>query len=177
MAGTLHLLSSRPGPDDVPALVAARGVALGEVLEPGDLEVRMLPPRALPEGALDAVAQASGHSVSVPLARGQVLTGTSVQTSALLSGMPVGTVAVFVPVADAAIARVVAAGDRVDVHSPVDGASVVRAARVLRTGTGEDAGIWLAVDPEEAGRLAAARGADPLGAALLVALHAQQGGD
>ena len=132
-----------------------------------------LPPRAVPASGLRDAADATGQVLVAPVVEGEILTGSDLRTSGLLSGMPSGTVAVFVPLQDAAVASAAGAGDLVDVHSPVDGSTVAAAARVLRSLSSADAtGLWLAVDPDTARGLAAARGADPLGAALLVALRA-----
>lgn len=175
VGGALHLVLARPAPDDVPALVAARALPLGAVVGAGDVEVRMLPPRALPDSALRDPTDAAGEVAVAPVVAGEVLTRSDLRTSGLLSGMPPGTVAVFVPLQDVAVAAAVRAGDVVDVHSPVDGSVVADGSRVLRSLTDGDAtGLWLAVDPPTAAALAAARGADPLGAALLVALRAQE---
>lgn len=167
---TVHVLLARPAPEDVPALVAARAVPAGSVLGGPDLEVRHLPPRALPHGALADPADALGRPVAAPLAAGEVLTGQDLGTSGLLSGLDGDRLAVFLPLAEPAVPQAVTPADRVDVHSPVDGSVVVQEALVLRASTGEEPGLWLAVDRAGAESLAVARGADPAGAALQVAL-------
>lgn len=167
---TVHVLLSRPAPDDVPALVAARPVAVGQLLAEADLEVRHLPPRTLPEGALTGPAEAVGQLSAGPLAPGEVLTATDLGTAGLLTGLADDRVAVFLPLAEPAVPQALAPADRVDVHSPVDGSVVVGAALVLRTSSGEQPGLWLAVDRPGAAALAAARGSDPAGAAMQVAV-------
>lgn len=171
--GTAYLALNRPVDDAVPALVAVRALPVGHLLGDGDVQVRGLPGAAVPVDALTQQETAVGRTVVAPLAAGEVLTHLDVRTSALLTGLAEGTVAVFLPLAEPAVATSVQAADLVDVHSPVDGAVVVPKALVLRAGGGEQPGLWLGVDRAGAQALAAARGADPAGAALQVALHPQ----
>ncbi len=170
VGGSLHLVLQRPGPGEVPALVAVRDLPVGTVPRAADTELRHLPPDALPAGVLTERPPA-GAALAVPVQAGEVLTGADLRGSALLDGLA-DVVAVYLPVADAAVAQTAGAGDRVDVHSPVDGAVVAREALVLRSTSAQSPGLWVAVDEPTAAALAAARGADPLGTALLVALHA-----
>ena len=169
VGGGLHLVVSQPRPEDVPVVVASRGLPVGAPVREGDVELRHLPGSALPEGALQDVPAGDARA-AVPLQAGEVLSAADLRTSALLEGLP-GRVAVFVPLGESAVAEAVGAGDEVDVHSPVDGSPVAREALVLRTRVGEAPGLWLAVDEVTATGLAAARGADPAGAALSVALR------
>ncbi|WP_181009807.1 SAF domain-containing protein [Ornithinimicrobium sufpigmenti] len=171
--GTAYLALHRPADDGVPAVVATSTLPVGHLLTRGDLEVRELPADALPTGALTQLESGVDRTVVAPLAEGEVLTTLDVRASALLTGLAGGTVAVFLPLSEPAVAASVQAADRVDVHSPVDGSVVVPRALVLRAGTGEQPGLWLGVDRAGAQALAAARGADPAGAALQVALHPQ----
>lgn len=167
----VHVSMSRPAPDDVLAVVAVRDVPVGALLAAGDVELRHLPGRALPQEALTDTALATGRTVAVPLAAGRVLVPEDLRASALLSGLGEGTVAAYLPLAEPEVAAALVAGDRVDVHSPVDGAVVVAGALVLRSAAGERPGVWLGVDPPGARALAAARGADPAGASMQVSLH------
>ncbi len=169
VGGGLHLVVSQPRPEDVPVVVAARALPVGAPLTPGDTELRQLPEAALPAGALHELP-AGGAQAAVPLQAGEILSAADLRTSALLAGLP-GRVAVFVPLGEPAVAEALGAGDAVDVHSPVDGSVVAREALVLRTRVGEAPGLWLAVEEDTAAGLAAARGADPAGAALGVALR------
>lgn len=166
-----HLALSRPAPEDVGALVAVRDLPVGTVLAAGDLEVRHLPPRALPADALTDLALAAGRTAAVPLAAGRVLVPDDLRTSALLDGLAEGSVAAYLPLAEPEVTAALEAGDRVDVHSPVDGTVVVAGALVLRSAGGERPGLWLAVDTPGAQALAAARGSDPAGASMQVSLH------
>lgn len=172
--GTAYLALNRPTADATPALVAVRALPLGHVLTDSDVRLRELPGQAVPVGALTEPSAALDRTVVAPLAQGEVLTSLDLRTSALLTGLAQGTVAVFLPLSESAVAASVQAADLVDVHSPVDGSVVVPRALVLRAGTGEQPGLWLGVDRAGAQALAAARGADPMGASLQVALHPQR---
>lgn len=176
VATAVYAVLGRPDPEDVPALVARHAVPLGQPLSGADVEVRLLPPRALPTGALTSPDEVAERVAVSPLVAGQVLTSPTVSTAALLTGQPAGTVAVFVPLSEPAVPHSLAPADRVDVHSPVDGRVVVPAALVLRASTGEENGLWLAVDPPGAEAIASARGSDPAGAAMQVAVHPSPGG-
>ncbi|MFK5581986.1 SAF domain-containing protein [Serinicoccus sp. LYQ131] len=174
VAGGLHLVLGRPAPDDVPVVLAARQLSVGQVLDAADVEVVLLPPRARPAGALTDLGAAHGARLVTPVGAGEVLTSSDLRTTGLLAGMPPGTVAVFVPLADEAVALAATPGDLVDVHGP-DGAVVAREGLVLRSPQPGTSGLWLAVDTGTAQELAGARGADPLGAALQVALRPPSG--
>lgn len=171
----VHLAVSRPAPDEVKALVATRPVPLGQVVSAGDVELRHLPPRALPAGALTSAEPALGRTAAVPLVEGRVLVSDDLSTAGLLQGLPEHLAAVYLPLSEPEVPAALGAADRVDVHSPVDGSVVVAAALVLRASAGERPGVWLAVDPAGAEALAAARGADPAGAALQLTLSHPQG--
>lgn len=173
--GTAYLALDRPAVDAVPVVVAARQLPVGHRLVDGDLRVRDQPAQAVPVGALTGTSAALDRTVVAPLAEGEPVTSLDLRTSALLAGLAEGTVAVFLPLSEPAVAAALEAADLVDVHSPVDGSVVVARALVLRAGAGEQPGVWLSVDPAGAQALAAARGADPVGASLQVALRPQPG--
>ena len=108
-------------------LTAARDLAAGAVLEPGDLVTARVPHALVPAGALTDAAAVAGRLVAGPVRRGEPLTDVRLLGAALL---PDGTdVAVPVRLAEPATAALVTAGDRVDVlaASPEGGvtASVV----------------------------------------------------
>lgn len=187
VAGVARLLVDRPAPDAIPVLVASTTVPVGMVLGPEQVQLRRVPAPAVPAGALSNPEQAMGRAATSPLVPGEVLTPADVHTPSLLAGQPEGTLASYLPLADPAVVASVRAGDRIDVHSPLDGARVVSQVRVLSvlgggTGPGIDqlsgaaaghqqGGVWLAVDPDQAEAIAAARGADPAGVGLSVALY------
>lgn len=188
VGGATAAARARPVPDGVPVLVATGALPVGSVLATGDVTLREVPDDLVPTGALTGVDEAVGRPVAAVLAEGEVLTAHDLGTPSLLVGQPEGQLAVWLPVPDPAVAGALEAGDRVDVHSPVDGSRVVPAALVLATragvgatgpsvltGAGDAAagGVWLALTPEQVTALAAVRGADPAGGALLLALHAE----
>lgn len=192
--GTAYVALVRPVEDGAPVLVATREMPVGAVLSADDVTVEQRPTGTTPASALRDPAEAVGLPVSAVLVQGEVLTDHDVRTVSVLQGQPSGSVAVWLPVPEAAVAEALSAGDRVDVHSPVDGRAVVEDVLVVAVrpgGTGRDGagligttglssdggGAWLALSRGEAEALAAARGADPAGGALLLALHpAREGG-
>jgi hypothetical protein len=194
VAGLTRVAVARPAPGSVPVVVATDQVAVGSVLTAGLLEVRHLPRGSVPEGALSRVEDAVDQHASTVLSSGEVLTRHDLSIVALLDGQPPGTVAVWLPLPDGAVAAALSAGARVDLHSPVDGQVVVADTLVLSVQPGrgppagvagvggvvaggagppggEPVGMWVALDPGAAVAVAAARGADPSGAPLLVALR------
>lgn len=165
-----HLVTSRPVADGVPAVVAVREVAVGTELASGDVAVRQVPRSALPDGALRDVGEALGRPTASVLAPGEVLTRHDVRTADLVTGLGSGTVAVWVPLGEAAVTAALAGGDRIDLRSAGDGAVLARGVLVLAVRSGEQGGAWVAVGDEQAGALAAQR-ADPLGSGIQVALR------
>lgn len=165
-----HLAVSRPVPDAVAAIVAVEHVAVGTPLDETLVAVREVPGSALPEGSLRDVREVLGRPASSVLSPGEVLTRHDVRASDLTTGLPAGTVAVWVPVGDAAVTAALGGGDRVDLRSSVDGGVLARGVLVLAVGPGEPGGAWVAVADEEAGALAA-QGTDPLGGGVHVALR------
>ncbi|MGD8199457.1 SAF domain-containing protein [Ornithinimicrobium sp. W1679] len=165
-----QLAVTRPVPDGVPAVVAVREVAAGTELTEDALALRVLPRTALPDGALLEPGAALGRPASSVLAAGEVLTRSDVRTAEMVAGLGPGTVAVWVPVLEPAVTASLGAGDRVDLRSPSDGSFLAREVLVLAVGSAEQGGAWVAVDDGQAAALAA-RGGDPLGGAVHVALR------
>lgn len=174
---TVHLLANRPAADAVPALVAARPLPVGHVLQPADLQVRPLPRASLPEGHLRDPATARGRPLAAPMAAGEVLTPHDIRTADLLAAQEAGTVAVFLPLTEPAVAVALGPGDRVDVHSPLDGSVVLAGALVVGSSPGERPGVWLGVPEAGAVAVARARGADPSGLSLQVSVHHTPSGE
>lgn len=161
----------RPDPADVAVVVPARDLPVGTTLSTGDVELRHLPPGAVPAGVLTSVTEVVGGRTAVPLVSGRAVVLSDLRASALLDGLPEGSVAAYLPLDEPAVAALLIPGDRIDVHSPVDGSVVVPAALVLRVEDRERPGLWVALGRPEAVTLSAARGADPLGASLQVSLR------
>ncbi|WP_420746956.1 SAF domain-containing protein [Ornithinimicrobium sp. Y1847] len=188
VGGLAHLFLNRPSPDAVPVVVATTTVGVGTPLSSSQVTVREIPGDAIPEGALSDLDSVVGRPTAAVLSPGEVLTRYDVHQAAQLAHLPEGGRAFFLPVPEPAVARALQAGDRVDVHSPLDGSVTVADVVVLAVVAGEGGGgtllsaggggspaqpgAWLSLTPVQAEAVAAARGADPSGAALLVALRA-----
>lgn len=203
VAGTGYVALGHRADTGQPVLVATGHVPVGATLTAADLEIRQIPEPAVPEGALTSSEQAVGRPAAAVLSPGEVLTGHDVRTGSLLAGQDPGDVALWLPLPEPQVAAALAAGDLVDVLSPVDGSPVLSAVPVLAApGAGGDrgaggaatglaavaagagpaggrasgsGGVWLAVPAQRAGALAAAQGADPAGTGLLVAVHPPTG--
>ncbi|SOC54006.1 SAF domain-containing protein [Ornithinimicrobium cerasi] len=189
VAGLGRLAVDRPVAGGVPVVVATTQVAAGTVLGAAVLEVRHLPGEVIPAGAVGEVAQVVGRPAASVLSAGEVVTGHDVGASELLTGHGGSTRAVYVPVPETVVLDALGAGDRVDVHSPVDGSVVAADVLVLSvhrgSGTGSwtpgvgtvtGGGAWLAVGTVTATDVAAARGSDPAGGALILSLLPADGG-
>ncbi len=115
------------GAQRVGVVVAAIDLAPGRAIAEADLEMRSMPPDALPSGALTEIASAVGRFARSPLSRGQLVMASSLATSpaAFETGVvvPTGYRAVAIPVnAAQALGGAVIAGSRVDVIAvPVQG--------------------------------------------------------
>jgi Flp pilus assembly protein CpaB len=178
---SIHRRANALGPER-PAVVAARDLPVGTVLERGDLRTRAVHRSQLPPGALTAVARAHQRTVIVPVLRGGfVATGNLAprRRTGLDGIVPTGMRAIRVDVANALVPRVGAAVD-VLASYPGDasetGATVVVAAGALVLAT-DDAGaggtarsgtgVTLLVDAVEAGDLADAQANGVLTIALV----------
>lgn len=111
--GLAILAVQPPAPQTVRIAVAARDLAAGAALRPGDVRIIGLPPAARPDGALRNPPV--GRVLSGAVRRGEALTDARVLGPGLLDEQPPGTVAAPVRVADSAAARLLHPGDRVDV--------------------------------------------------------------
>lgn len=110
----LQVLQPDP-PPSVDLLAAARDIEAGTTLQPGDVVVISLPVAVAPSGALPATTDVSGRAVAGPIRAGETITDVRLIGPALVAGLGDGLVAVPVRVADAATARLVRTGDRVDI--------------------------------------------------------------
>jgi Flp pilus assembly protein CpaB len=127
VATGLHAATASP-PAAVRVLVAARDLPSGTVLDPGDLRTAAFAPGSVPDGA---VAGAAGRTLAAPLRAGEPVTDVRLVGPALTEGYP-GLSAVPVRLPDAAMADLLAVGDRVDLVSadPQGGAATVVASDV-----------------------------------------------
>ncbi len=162
----------------VPMLVAARDLAPGVTLGPGDVRVAASPSSLRPAAALTTVAEASGRVLAGATTEGEPLTGARLvgpENSRLATGDPTA-VAVPVRLADPAVAGLLAPGARVDVVTVAPAGEAVVLAR--------DATVLTVRPPEardrSAGRLvvialpeaaATAVAATALGQPVAVTLH------
>ena len=115
---TLALLTgiraaSMPPAETTKILVAATDLPGGRHLSPSDVAEVQLPVSAAPVGAVTSAAQLEGRTLASPLNEGEPVTDVRLVAPGLLDGYP-GMVAAPVRIADAAAARLVVVGDRVD---------------------------------------------------------------
>jgi Flp pilus assembly protein CpaB len=131
---TLVVLT-RPPPAGVPVLVAAHDLAPGSVLTPDDVTLAPRSRAQLPAGTVASRDVAVGRVLAAGARAGEVLTDVRLVGPRLVDTLRPGEVAAPVRVADAAAARLVGPGDRVDVLAAVEGTgsarTVVRSATVL----------------------------------------------
>ncbi|MEO7979318.1 MAG: RcpC/CpaB family pilus assembly protein [Sporichthyaceae bacterium] len=167
----LQALAPAP-PRGVPVLVAAHDVPAGAALDNGDVRRVDRPASLVPAGALTAVGQASGATVSSAVRRGEVLTDVRLLGPSALHGLPAGSVAAPVRLADGDAAALLRPGDVVDVLAAGAGGGaearlVASAVRVLGVpadrgtlatslASSEGALVLLATTSATASRLAAA---------------------
>lgn len=176
-----------PPPPTVDVVVLARPAVAGSVLSASDLEVRGIPIGLAPEAAVTALGDAVGRRLAVALPAGYPLAPGVIVGPGLADGAPPGTVVVPVRLADAGVARLLAAGDRVDlVRAPPEGGGsatvVARGALVLARaedgggsggagffGTTDDAAplLLVAAAPDAARLVAGAGSWAPLSAVLV----------
>jgi Flp pilus assembly protein CpaB len=163
-----------PAPDSVGVLVAAHDLAAGRTLTPADVAVAQVPPGAAVAGSRaspGARAALVGATTAVPVPAGLPLVDGVLVGNRLVG--PPGTVVTAVRPADDTVARLLGAGDRVDLlAAPADGGPgqvVAHRALVLASpgapatggliGAGSDderATLLVAVQSEDAAALAGA---------------------
>ena len=153
-----------PRPETVSVVTAAKPLAGGHQVTPDDLAQTALPPQAVPDGAWTDPATVIGRTLAGPLPARQVLT-----PAALLRDRASGadTVVAPLPLADSRVARLVEAGDQVDVLAADTQTgktkAVATAVRVVAGGIGKDSDtagsgglVLVEVNPATATALAAA---------------------
>jgi Flp pilus assembly protein CpaB len=156
---------AEPPPAAVPVAVAALDLPAGTALSDQDVAVARLPPEVAPRGVVPDAEPLVGRVLAGAVRAGEPLTDARLVGPGLTALLPAGRVAAPVRLADLAVARLVRAGDRVDVLAALPDtatAEVVAAgALVLAAPNASDdvdpaSGLLvLAVDPATAGRLAA----------------------
>ncbi|MGY2079735.1 Flp pilus assembly protein CpaB [Modestobacter sp. SYSU DS0657] len=176
LAGLALVLATRPapvapaGPVTVPVVVAATDLPAGAALTADVLTVVRLPGTAAPAGAATEPGALAGQVLASPVRAGEPVTDVRLVGPGLWSAVPDGQVAAPVRLADLAVASLLRPGDRVDVLAAA-GQGAEPSVAVIATGAlvvttpapggdgppTNDAGLLvLAVDPDTAGRLAAA---------------------
>lgn len=154
-----------PPPPTTPVVVAARDLAAGSVLTGADLRTVPMPDAVLPAGAARSVAGLAGRVAAGPMRRGEPVTDARVVGPGLTAGLPVGSAAVPVRLAEPETATLVRAGDRVDVlGAPVgpdgtgtgDAVEIATGVRVLAVLAGQQAADGAVLVVAAAGRAARA---------------------
>lgn len=153
---------SPPAPATVPAVVAAREIPAGSVLRAADLLRAEVPAALAPAGALTDPGAAIGRPVGGAVRPGEVLTDVRLVSGAATAGgggptdPASGLAAAPVRLADAEAARLLRAGDLVDVlgATPEGSADVIaEAVRVLSVPRPPEGGGFLAGDGAAGGAL------------------------
>lgn len=172
----MSTLGSRGDADGIPVLVAAHDLATGARVGPDDLREARLPGSAVPQALVVGRERATGAVLAAPLSEGEVVTTTRLQGSSQLTGAPVGTVAVAVPVVDPGILRTLRAGDRVRILTLGTGSLLADATVLVAESPGpqEDSMTsWAGASDSGAGRLIAA--VDPPSAVALASASGPAG--
>ena len=174
MACAIAALSPAP-PPTVAVLAAARDLSGGSTLRAGDVRTVTVLPGSVPAGALRDPARVTGRVLAGPARAGEALTDVRLVGPSLLDGYGGELVATPIRIADAEAARLVRAGDAIDVLAAEPAAETGTAvARLVAAGVrvvvvpggdegalsdgalGEGALIVVATTPETAARLASA---------------------
>ncbi len=137
IAGAIYYAGSQR----VSVVVAARDIGTVRSLGAADVELRALPPDALPDGALSSVDDAVGKVLVIPAWRGQPIVSRALadDTATFQTGLalPTGLRAIAIPAtAASAVGGAIVPGARVDVLAvPVLGrAPAGRTTELLATG-------------------------------------------
>lgn len=122
LAGFSALHADRPsahaGVATAEVVVAARELTAGTVLGADDVRVASWPAKLRPATAVANTTAAIGRTVAGPVGSGEMITTTRLVGSDLAAGLPLGLIAVAVPLVDSGTAALIRAGDRVDLLSP-----------------------------------------------------------
>jgi pilus assembly protein CpaB len=171
----VHQLTPPPAAT-VTALAAARDLPAGAAVGAADLEEVQIPPGMMTPGLLRQSSDVRDKQLATPLRKGQLLTDTQLVGPGLLSGVPPGSAAVPLRMADPSSIQLVSPGQLVNVVlTGANGYDQQSASEVLASavpvlwtsGQGGKTGQWLgtaetdglivvAADPAQAARLAGA---------------------
>jgi pilus assembly protein CpaB len=173
---------ARPGASNadpnVTVVVTTRALPAGSLLAADDLVLASWPSRLRPAGAASTTSALLGRQVAGPIEVGEVLTTARLVGASLADGLPAGTVAVPVTVADVAATNFVYAGDHVDLltrdsdtdSEPAVGPTIlarhVLVLAVIAQNAQAGSGTTLLVAVDEHTELALAALSSPVGLAL-----------
>lgn len=138
-AGIAHAASS-PGGPPVRVWITTRDLFPGDTLTASDRVTRMWPRDLVPAGALEQPAGV----VTAPLPRGAVVTDRHIGDHGLSASVPIGHVAVSVPVEQLPAMTPGTHVDLVGVGQDGNGALLAADAIVVHE---DDHAVWFAVDP------------------------------
>lgn len=167
--------------DHVRVVVAARDLAPGAQLTPGDVRMADFSPTTVPDGALGSADDVDGHTVAGPVRAGEPITDVRLLSSRLAESAIDAPDARIVPVrlSDGGVTDLLRSGDTVDVLTVGEGdddrvASVLASEAVVvlvsAKGPGQrntDPVVLIAMSPTDATTVAAAS----LTSALTVTFH------
>lgn len=126
----------RPPPEPTTTVVVAgRVLAGGAVLDHEDLRVVSVPGERPPVAAVADPDRLVGRRLSSRVARGEIITTTRLVPRTPADGLPAGTVAAHVLVADERVLDLVSAGHRVTLFAEVGGEALARDVLVLGVDT------------------------------------------
>ena len=114
VAAGLHA-AAPPPVAGISVLVASSDLPGGSGLDPADLRTTQFPQALAPASAIAVGTDLTGAVLAAPLAAGEVLTTARLVGPSMLEGYGSAVVGVPVRLADAAVARLLHAGDLVDV--------------------------------------------------------------
>jgi pilus assembly protein CpaB len=170
-----------PQPESgIPAVVVARDLQAGATVSAEDVRLERRPQSLVPSGAIRDLSAAVGQVTAGPVLVGEMLTPARFRGPPQLLGMPVGTLAVSLPVGDSAVLGTVHRGDLVSIFVTGTGDIVAQRAVVLDaeqpaasllaspSGGGH---VVVALSPDEARSVAAATNPAAGAAAFVLALR------
>lgn len=105
-----------PAPRGTDVVIARRDIASGTLVNGADVEVREVPNSVVPRAALHSVRAATGHTTSVPVRSGEVVTDVRLLSGSLATAVG-GDDSLATPVrfSDSGAVRLLTAGERLDV--------------------------------------------------------------
>jgi pilus assembly protein CpaB len=182
---TVSALLPTPADPGLATVVVARDRPLGSTLSADDLRLERRPADQRPVGAFGDVAAAVGRVVSGPLLAGEIVTPSRFRGAPQLTGMPLGSVAVSLPVDDPLLLTSLRPADTVAVLAAGSGAPLATAAQVLATDLPGSGGLTSAAGPrghlvvavtaDESRALAVAMGQSGSPGGFLVAVRSAPG--